>query len=524
MVVHASEYNLKSTFESSFAQYLFQETVANDRVVWTGLVPPLRGSEIFQQGSDIHFKIEGSVENDIVDYLTRYVTGLWHTSVLPDYPPAVTQLLADQPGIRVPWLFRNKWHVLLSTLLSIHSRVSLSRAWFAALHHFSIDEIAASDPLTLRDLTQKATGISAGFRMRYVIETARALISSGYNSLDDLSNRDPALVRTILLGIRNLGPKVVDCFLLNAMGDLSAVPIDVHVGRVAVTLGLVPNHIGHPQHYLCRQYVCRQEDSERTGIKLCPKARLTQEIVRENNLDTRHGCIRAALSQAYPKAGWLQAYLFRFGHSGGLPYRRQREEKLPRLKRVSRPPEIRAGWPEVKVFQFFPESRLDIEASCEAFIQKLASEKNLRRNRAVEAFVLWKLCRDKGLPLLLSEVQESFNVKYSEIIDVMKLLDDVSVQPLNCDAIIEIVQRELNLAESVVNEARAVLSTIRRVAQNPRTAVALAIYSGSKRAEFKLTQKQIARSLHLTEVTIRNGLGRLPASLREPVRSMKSAH
>ena len=507
IVIDASNYSLNSTFESSFAQYLFRDSRSENEVTWTGIVAPIKNSRITQRGSEVHFQVNPSTDEDTKQYLTLYVTGLWHDPPVAQYPESVSKVISEQPGIRVPWLFRNKWHVLLSTLLSVHAKVSLSRAWFSCLHHFSIEDLAKGDPLELRDLTEEVTGVSAGFRMRYVVETASALIATGYRSLDDFPSTDPAVLRTILLRIRNLGPKVVDCFLLNAMGDLSAVPIDVHVGRVSGALGLVPIAMGHPQHYLCRQFVCRQEDSDRTGANLCPKAKLTSEIMRGGPIDPRYGCVRSALSSTYDKAGWLQAHLFRYGQTRSLPYSRQRRQTLPRARRISMQIESKPVWPEIEIFRHFGEFKSEIESIAEGFAQELARSGLPRK--VTRAFALWKSCRDKGLPLLLSEVQIAFGVTYSDIVNLQKTLPEIEVSPLKHDALIEMVRRELGLTDQIIDEAKSLNVRMRRILQNPKTAVALAIYLASNQSGRRMTQKEIAKALGLTEVTIRNGLRRL---------------
>jgi hypothetical protein len=151
--------------------------------------------------------------------------------------------------------------------------------------------------------------------MRYLLETLTDIRQKHGNVADALENiaKMPLpLARLELCRVRNLGPKVVDCFLLNALGDLSAPPVDVHVARMAGELGLIPKGMQLPSPGYCRKHICSENDALDLNVPWCPKAMRTQ-LCLKSSTSTRGTCIRAALNQRFENSGWIQALLFSQG-------------------------------------------------------------------------------------------------------------------------------------------------------------------------------------------------------------------
>jgi hypothetical protein len=132
---------------------LFERAPENNGI-WIGIVDPIRGCRIWQDSDTIVAECDVSVK----DYLLEYVAGLRSNPLNAELD--VLNILSQKtvPGIRVPYLFRNKWHVLSAALLSVHARTQLSRAWFAAIAEYSPEQLRQMNPLDLRDLTKRKTG------------------------------------------------------------------------------------------------------------------------------------------------------------------------------------------------------------------------------------------------------------------------------------------------------------------------------------------------------------------------------
>jgi endonuclease III len=377
-----------------------------------------------------------------VEYVSKFVTGLWHEPLIrlrENHPPDLARKIdfitnSMVLGIRVPWLREHKWQALLTCMLSIHTRMDLSRKWFETLSTMTEREFLRTDPMDLRQLTKDKTGISAGYRMRYIVETVKDLFEKYQNSddpLEALCRNKSTKVRTELTRVRNIGPKVADCFVLNVMGDLSAAPIDVNVKRVAEYLQLVPKDLGMPTPMLCRNFACRPEDASST-TPLCPKTDSTIEYL-EGRGGPEGTCIRAAFSNTYSDAEWVQAEVFAFARTFCVPVSppcascllkpdcRREEVLLQRRTTIHRPraPSMRLFvtneaifvWRQIDLLEMLPEHCETVALSAkELFDRAVKLHGRPVGSTVLSATCAWLACRLQNLPITLEEVVRAYGV------------------------------------------------------------------------------------------------------------------
>jgi N-glycosylase/DNA lyase len=206
---------------------------------WVGIIG---GHWVRLESTDNSITVQTATEISDWNWLRNYLQlDLDMESVLTTFP-------ADQPmqaaiaacrGLRL--LRQEPWECLASFILSSTKQIVQIRQMIALLCERFGEAIpvppgqapAWSFPSALR-LAQTGEGelraCKLGFRAPYLLETAqrlvenpRALPSAGSASLDEM--------RTRLLDLPGVGPKIADCVLLFAYGFQRAFPIDVWVLR-----------------------------------------------------------------------------------------------------------------------------------------------------------------------------------------------------------------------------------------------------------------------------------------------------
>ena len=129
---------------------------------------------------------------------------------------------------------------LVATVLSQHTSDTNSGRAFASLRTtFASWEDVRSAPIDkLRDAIRSGgmAGMKAVRIQRILDEVAS---ERGERSLDGLASLGLAEARTVLLELPGVGPKTAACVLLFSLG-FPALPVDTHVHRVALRLGLIP--------------------------------------------------------------------------------------------------------------------------------------------------------------------------------------------------------------------------------------------------------------------------------------------
>jgi len=527
-----ADLSLENTLLSSFACYLFRETKTPRETIWIGQAYPFEGVRLRQTEGIVEIESQGHSQT-VLDYLKEDAIGLWHEPNLEDVESSKTlQELAQRivPGIRVPRLHRNKWHILLSALLSIHAKVSYSRAWFLSLAKYSLRELQTMSPSELRDHTRNMTGISAGFRMRYLTELVNDLFEKypdAEDPLEELCKRPAPELRVQLLQLRNLGPKVCDCFLLNAIGDLSSSPIDVHVRRVSEYLGILPAGLGMPVPSYCRGYVCSKDGPEAYGLPTCPRVDRTAEYLEEK-LDSSGTCIRAAMTHKFKQAGWVQAILFLFGQR--FCARTPRGEPdcsncpmgdkclrdvLPpvvqthRVRlRIFRPRVVTPKapqFPELPFFQLYPEVKGAVDIKSREIFDRIGQK--LRGEKNIMGTCLWLACRLMRLPVLIDEVALAYSMNSSDILrsyEQIREQANLRIDLADPKLYIGRLQRALKLPENVISLANLIANASRGRCLNPVSLAAASVFLAARRLDFHIRQEDISKQLSLTQPTVRN--------------------
>jgi len=542
-----ADLSLENTLLSSFACYLFGETKTPRETIWIGQVDPFEGVRLRQIEGTVEIESQGDSQT-VLDYLTQDAIGLWHEPNVEDIESSkpLEELAQDiLPGIRVPRLYRNKWHILLSALLSIHAKVSYSRAWFLSLARYSLRELQTMSPSQLRDHTRNMTGISAGFRMRYLTELVDDLFEKypdAEDPLEELCKRPAPELRAQLLQLRNIGPKVCDCFLLNAIGDLSSSPIDVHVRRVSEYLGILPAGLGMPVPSYCRGYVCSREGPEAHGLPPCPRVDRTVEYL-EKKIDPSGTCIRAAMTHKFKQAGWIQAILFLFGQRFCTKTPRGEPDCLncPMVEECLRdviPPSVQTHrvrlrifrprvatptapqFPELPFFRLYPEVKDAVDIKSREIFDRIRQK--LRGKKDLMGTCSWLACRLMRLPVLIDEVALAYSISPSDILHSYEEIRDqanLHIDLADPKLYIERLQRALKLPEEVISLANLLANVSRGHCLNPVSLAAASVFLAARKLDFYVRQEEISQELSLTQPTIRNVANKMVTSKKHRKRA-----
>ena len=192
---------------------------------------------LLQTQNTVLFRVYGGGEWDPVSYFR----------LDDDYPtiirsigfdPIVRRLINSQPGLRVTR--QDPWECLLMFVLSTNNNykrivkmtLNVNRAFgkkveteFGVVHLFPTLESLSAASL------QELVGCGLGYRSKYVLELARALREGGVD-LGRLRGKPYEEVRSTLLGLPGVGPKVADCVSLFSLEKLESFPVDTWIRRV----------------------------------------------------------------------------------------------------------------------------------------------------------------------------------------------------------------------------------------------------------------------------------------------------
>lgn len=98
---------------------------------------------------------------------------------------------------------------------------------------YSFPEIAVFSAMQDQHLEQVLRKHGFGYRAKYFGPVARRV--NNHQTLLDLRNQDYETVVEFLVSLPGVGPKVADCVALYSLDQLSAVPIDTHILKVALS-------------------------------------------------------------------------------------------------------------------------------------------------------------------------------------------------------------------------------------------------------------------------------------------------
>jgi N-glycosylase/DNA lyase len=186
---------------------------------------------------------------DVQQFLERYFQ--LHVSVRDLYAEWSTQCVRLQriatciPGLRL--IDQDPWECLVSFLCSSNNNIPRITKILQSIRQEYGDMCCTyqGEPIysfpSLTELHQRATEADLrqkcgmGYRAKYLMGTMNILMSLGGESyLQDLRNiADPDVVQERLMAFPGVGRKVADCIALFSLQSVNAIPVDVHVWKIA---------------------------------------------------------------------------------------------------------------------------------------------------------------------------------------------------------------------------------------------------------------------------------------------------
>ncbi|MBR6502433.1 MAG: DNA-3-methyladenine glycosylase 2 family protein [Clostridia bacterium] len=217
--------------------------------VWSGIAFS-KYIEIFEKDGDI--VIKGSSQNDFDKIWKDYFDlDRDYGQIIKEVSthPTVKKAAEFCGGIRL--LNQEPWEALCSFIISQNNNIPRIKGIVERLCENFGDKIKGGytfpsaqkiAKLTLDDLAV----IRSGFRAKYILDAAQK-IASGEINLDALKQTDYDTARSILMGIKGVGPKVADCVLLYGLSHKNAFPRDVWINRALDQLfdGKIPESVGN---------------------------------------------------------------------------------------------------------------------------------------------------------------------------------------------------------------------------------------------------------------------------------------
>lgn len=173
-------------------------------------------------------------------------------SVLAENDLIMKEAIKSGQGIRI--LKQEPWETLISFIISQNNNIprikkcienlcemfGQSVGTYQGKDFFAFPKAEIIAELTEEDLAP----VKLGYRAKYIIETARKVVSDNANvnksdkidrellTLDSLCQQDMTKGYDYLTSLCGVGPKVANCILLFGMGKYDSFPIDVWVRRV----------------------------------------------------------------------------------------------------------------------------------------------------------------------------------------------------------------------------------------------------------------------------------------------------
>ena len=149
-----------------------------------------------------------------------------------------------------------------------------------------------------------------------------------------------------------------------------------------------------------------------------------------------------------------------------------------------------------------------------AYIYRKALEKKLVRGRSISAMIaasLYAACRDAEIPRTLKDVTEASNVKRKDISRCYRILhQELELKMPVVDSIqcIAKISSKLKITEKTKRHAIKIIKEIQEqnesAGKDPMGLAASALYLSCVKTGVHITQRDIAESAGVTEVTIRN--------------------
>ncbi len=162
--------------------------------------------------------------------------------------PVMEEVIEAGAGMRI--LKQDPWEALVSFIISQNNNISrikscidnLCRAYGEPLGVFEGRErFAFPAPEILAALEpEDLDPIRLGYRAKYIVETARAVMKEGVQKLYDLQRDHPDEGYRYLCSLPGVGPKVANCIMLFGLGQMCCFPVDVWIRRIMSELYGIP--------------------------------------------------------------------------------------------------------------------------------------------------------------------------------------------------------------------------------------------------------------------------------------------
>ena len=520
------EYSLSYSLLSSYACYLFEPMIKNQRVNpfhWKGLVHPFTGLELIQTSpKNVYLCSDIPFSPTIAEYVKDSI-GLWNVHMGPSSPGSITKLITLYPGLRVPRLRENRLDILIAILCSQHTKVANGRKWFLFLKSYyrRIPPLLKMNPYEIMKESKKVSGGSMGYRARYISEMLLDLIDNESIPEEKLKriteNRNVEQARRKLINIRSIGPKTADCFLLNSLGEVSIPPIDVNVKRVCERLKFIPAGMRLPQLNYCRRYLCDE------GSESCIYYMTTKEIL-ENGRNVHTGCVRAALKIKFKQAGWIQALLFLFGIEFCRPRVPLCEECF--LKEFCEGPELpirlrihirrrsirnfRKAFTRLGKFppllELYPEEKEHVHTDARKIFEQSTKERIKGYKGPTMAASYWIAARRRGIPLTLKETCYHFDIDKRNLFKHIKRIKrglSISLRVLGPQDYVFPIAKKLGLEIGITKRAKEIASLYDAPGHSPIGIAAASIYLSAWENEHAVSLRNVSEVAGVTEVTLR---------------------
>jgi len=149
-----------------------------------------------------------------------------------------------------------------------------------------------------------------------------------------------------------------------------------------------------------------------------------------------------------------------------------------------------------------------------AYIYRKALEKKLVRGRSISAMIaasLYAACRDTEIPRTLKDVTEASNVKRKDISRCYRILHqelELKMPVVDSVQCIAKISSKLKITEKIKRHAIKIIKEVQQqnesAGKDPMGLAASALYLSCVKNGVSVTQRDIAESAGVTEVTIRN--------------------
>ena len=517
-----SVYSLPRTMLSSYACYFVSPRVRNTQIdfhTWDGDVAPFYGCEFIQPSRRQLQIVENGASNPFCTY--EDFVGHWYQR--PSAGDKVfARLISEYPGIRLPRLSFNPLDVLVAIICSGHTTITMGRLWFQFLkRNYPLRDLGKADPLEIMARSKEATGVSMGYRARYVADAISSIGEDPETTLRQTLRQESSQTRKMLMNFTNVGPKTSDCFLLNAKGDPTVCPIDVNVLRVCSRLRMPTESLRGPDARLCREFECQEGK--------CPQYDVTRELLMHSTGPAQvSGCLRAAMSIRFGQdAALLQSMLLLHGveachardpecircclcdlcHGPEVEARSagsivRNKHRTIKASHVDDDVEIESLPPTLLHFN---ESLPNVNGNLETVFSGNVS---LRRGNRVDlACAMWISCRMEGIPLSMDETEGFYRIRphilFRRVQDCLARLQ-VQLKPLKIESCLSLVTKRLALEGRIDLSGLDLDGTLMKSdGASPFGIAAAIILMISEKNGIRLKQADVARAAGISEVTLR---------------------